>query len=347
MAVRAVYTAPAKVVCEPGGLGPLDQSLELFQVLPIRWFWGPKIHGNPMLYDPVTIKNLIEDMQRAPAINHVILGDDLEPTHNRFLSENMPIVRHAKTYPNSKIGESVERICWHVIFPRKKRAGTLNPDPLGLNCVSSAAAWVDHPWIYHPLVVSIHRSRNRPCPCNRSCQHASCRRRPAPYSRSAPYKHALEVCLCPSSCPCRHYLACSRLGFRHRFGSSSVPEASRWCLLTGPPALLQPTSPSLNYSSFCSFCELILDPGTATLVLGRSPHPLLGRIKANCRKSSPGWRKSRCFAPDECHFLAIRCGIGQESYNRGKNVRLDLDFGPQPQLDRAATNLMRVPPDFS
>src|SRR5271167_3372074 len=162
--------------------------------------------------------------------------------------------------------------------PRKKRAGTLNPDPLGLKCVSSAAAWV-----YRPLVVSIHRSRNRPCPCNRSCQHASCRRRPAPYSRSAPYKHALEVCLCPSSC--RHYLACSQLGFRHRFGSSSVPEASRWCLLTSPPAPLQPTSPSLNYSSFCSFCELILHPGTATLVLGRSPHPLLGRIRANCRKS--------------------------------------------------------------
>ena len=30
-------------------------------------------HGNPMLYDSVAIKNLIEDMQRAPAIDHVIL----------------------------------------------------------------------------------------------------------------------------------------------------------------------------------------------------------------------------------------------------------------------------------
>jgi len=132
MAVRAVYTAPAKVVCEPGGLGPLDQSLELFQVLPIRWFWGTKIHGNPMLYDPVAIKNLIEDMQRAPAINHVILWDDLEPTHNRFLSENMPIVRHAKTYPNSKIGESVERICWHVIFSKKKEGRDTQPRPIGV-----------------------------------------------------------------------------------------------------------------------------------------------------------------------------------------------------------------------
>jgi len=34
MAVRAVYTAPAKVVCEPGGLGPLDQSLGAFSGAP-------------------------------------------------------------------------------------------------------------------------------------------------------------------------------------------------------------------------------------------------------------------------------------------------------------------------
>src|SRR6202167_2176702 len=211
----------------------------------------------------------------------------------------MPIVRHAKTYPNSKIGESVERICWHVVFSKKNRAGTLNPDPLGLKCVSSAAAGVDHPSIYHPLLVSNHRLRSRPCPCNRSCQHASRRRRPAPCSRSSPYKHALEVCLCPSSRPCRHYLACSRLEFRHCLGLSSVLEASRCCQLTSRQVPPQPTWPSWKYSSCCSFCELILHLGTATLVLRRSPNPLFGRIKVNCRKSSPGWRKSRCFAPDQ------------------------------------------------
>jgi len=62
--------------------------------------------------------------------------------------------------------------------------------------------------------------------------------------------------------------------------------------------------------------------GTATLVSGEAQILCLERIKVNGRESSPGWRKSRCFAPDqsECRFLAIRCGIGQESYNRGKNV---------------------------
>jgi hypothetical protein len=228
-------------------------------------------------------------------------------------------------------------------FPRKKRAGTLNPDPLGLRCVSSAAAWVDHPWIYHPLVVSNHRLRSRPCPCNRSCQHAPCRRRPAPYSRSSPYKNALEVCLCPSSRQCRHYLACSRLGVRHCFGSGSlfVLEASRCCQLTSRQVPPQPTWPSWKYSSCCSFCELILHFGTATLILRRSPNPLLGRIKVNCRKSSPGWRKSRCFAPDQLSVTFWPYDVGSDKkVTTGKRMcaaGLDLDFGLHSQLDRAPT----------
>src|SRR5271170_2242767 len=110
MAVRAVYTAPAKVVCEPGGLSPLDQSLELFQVLPIRWFRGTKIHGNPMLYNSVALQNLIEHMQRAPAINHVILRDNLEPTHDWLLGENVLVMRYAKPDSYSEVCESVKRI---------------------------------------------------------------------------------------------------------------------------------------------------------------------------------------------------------------------------------------------
>jgi hypothetical protein len=44
----------------------------------------------------------------------------------------MPIVRHAKTYPNSKIGESVERICWHVVFSKKKEGRDTQPRPIGV-----------------------------------------------------------------------------------------------------------------------------------------------------------------------------------------------------------------------
>src|SRR5258708_39733878 len=85
-----------------------------------------------MLNDLIPLKNLIEDMQWSPAINHVILGDDLEPTHNRFLGENVLIVGHAKADPNSKVRESIERICWHVSsFRKRKRGSGLSARPFG------------------------------------------------------------------------------------------------------------------------------------------------------------------------------------------------------------------------
>src|SRR6266481_417726 len=86
-----------------------------------------------MLNNSIALKNLIEDMQRSPTIDHVVLGDNLEPIHNRFFRQNVLVVRHAKTYPNSKVCESIEMICRHVSsFPKKKRVGTFNPDPFGV-----------------------------------------------------------------------------------------------------------------------------------------------------------------------------------------------------------------------
>src|ERR1700719_1053313 len=98
---------------------------------------GAKVHGDTMLDDSITLKNLIENLQGSPTIDHVVLGDDLEPIHNRLFGENMLVMRHAKTYPNSEVCESIESICWHVNnFPKEKTGpGVHNPDPLGLRCL--------------------------------------------------------------------------------------------------------------------------------------------------------------------------------------------------------------------
>jgi hypothetical protein len=102
----------------------------------IWWLMGTKVHGNTMLDDAIALKNLIENMQRSPTIDHVVLGDDLEPIHNRLFGENVLVMRHAKTYPNSEVCESIERICWHVSIFLKETAGReFNPDPLGLRCL--------------------------------------------------------------------------------------------------------------------------------------------------------------------------------------------------------------------
>src|SRR5712691_2197586 len=73
MAVPAIEATPAKVVGEPRCLGALCQGLELLQMLAIRRLSGAKVHGDPMLDNSIAFKNLVKNMQRPPAIDHVIL----------------------------------------------------------------------------------------------------------------------------------------------------------------------------------------------------------------------------------------------------------------------------------
>ena len=48
-----------------------------------------------MLHDAVLIENPVECGERAAAVNHNVLGDDLEPVHHRFVHEDAPVVRDA------------------------------------------------------------------------------------------------------------------------------------------------------------------------------------------------------------------------------------------------------------
>src|SRR5260370_8557974 len=146
------------MVSEPRRLGALDQSLESLQMFAIRWHMGTKVHRNPVLDNSIALKNLIEDMQRPPIIDHVVLRDNLEPIHDRFFGENMLVMRHSKSYPNSEVCESIERICWHVSsFPEKRGSGRSTPThlwvgvylrsgPIGLHHL----ALLIHPLPTHP-----------------------------------------------------------------------------------------------------------------------------------------------------------------------------------------------------
>src|SRR5260370_38302775 len=121
------------MVSQPRGFGALHQSLQPLQMLAIWWLLGTKVHGNTMLDDLIALKNLIKHMQRSSTIDHVVLGDNLEPIHNRFFRENVLVVRDTEAYPNSKVRESVERICWHkVTFLTEKEGRDIEPRPIGV-----------------------------------------------------------------------------------------------------------------------------------------------------------------------------------------------------------------------
>jgi hypothetical protein len=53
-----------------------------------------------MLHDFVLLKNLIENVQRAPAVSHEILGDDFKPVDDRPARENVLVVWRAQANPD-------------------------------------------------------------------------------------------------------------------------------------------------------------------------------------------------------------------------------------------------------
>ena len=72
-----------------------------------------EIHRHAMLHDAILLENRIEHFERAAAIDHEIFRDDLEPIDDRFLRENVPVMRHAQPDADAVFGEIVEGICRH------------------------------------------------------------------------------------------------------------------------------------------------------------------------------------------------------------------------------------------
>src|SRR5271154_7517892 len=92
-----------------------------------------------MLDHAITLKNEVERCQRAPAVDHVILRDDLEPVHYRFLLEDVGVMGNPQTDADPVIREPVKSIGWHMFEKRGRR--TLATAPPGGLVIWLARAW--------------------------------------------------------------------------------------------------------------------------------------------------------------------------------------------------------------
>lgn len=70
-----------------------------------------------MLDDSVLIEDLIEDVKRPAAIDHVVFRDDLEPIDDRLLVEDVLVVRDSQPNSYAIVGEAVEAVSWHGKSP--------------------------------------------------------------------------------------------------------------------------------------------------------------------------------------------------------------------------------------
>jgi hypothetical protein len=84
-----------------------------FQMFAVRLSRRTEIHRDAMLHHPVLFENLVEDLQRPPAVAHEIFGDDLEPVHRRLFGKDVVVMRHAQADADAVIGELVERVGGH------------------------------------------------------------------------------------------------------------------------------------------------------------------------------------------------------------------------------------------
>jgi hypothetical protein len=66
-----------------------------------------------MLDDAVPVEDLVEHLQGSPAIDHIVLGDDLKPVDDGFLGKDVIVVGDAQAYPHAIIAKSIETIGWH------------------------------------------------------------------------------------------------------------------------------------------------------------------------------------------------------------------------------------------
>jgi hypothetical protein len=82
-------------------------------MLTIQRLGRAKVHGNSVLNDLVLLEDLIKDMQRASAVEHIVLRDDLEPADDRLLIQNVVVMRNAKADPDSEIFEHVKAVGRH------------------------------------------------------------------------------------------------------------------------------------------------------------------------------------------------------------------------------------------
>jgi hypothetical protein len=66
----------------------------------------------------VLIENLVQNLKRPAAIDHVVFRDDLEPVHYGLSRQNMPVVRNPKADSYSMIRKAIEAISRHEGTPK-------------------------------------------------------------------------------------------------------------------------------------------------------------------------------------------------------------------------------------
>ena len=82
-------------------------------MLAIQRLRGAEVHRDAMLHDLILVEDLVEDLERVAAADHVVFGDDLKPVDDRLFARDVVVVRHAQADADTVFRKRVESVCWH------------------------------------------------------------------------------------------------------------------------------------------------------------------------------------------------------------------------------------------
>ena len=77
------------MIGQPRRFGSFDQALEFLEMFAVQRLRRAEISRDAVLNDAILLQDLIEHFQRTPAIDHEILGNNLEPIHRRLFLERI------------------------------------------------------------------------------------------------------------------------------------------------------------------------------------------------------------------------------------------------------------------
>ena len=83
MQVHAVHARPTQMVGNPFRIDALSECFEVAEIVHIERCGRGDGHRHAMHHDWIAFANLIEDVERLAARNHVVLGEHLEPINGR------------------------------------------------------------------------------------------------------------------------------------------------------------------------------------------------------------------------------------------------------------------------
>src|SRR6187402_1428073 len=145
MGVESIDTCPADVVGDPERINPTRQRTQAAKVIEVDRIHRAEIHRYTVQGNAVALANAVDDIERAPAIDHEIFRDDFDEVDGLLRRDEIGVMRN--TQAQTEAMERGRRLNRHDVL--RERSGR-HRDRTGSGYCAGAV--VLPPWAEHSFI---------------------------------------------------------------------------------------------------------------------------------------------------------------------------------------------------